>query len=477
MFNCSKQDVSLLPSLLLLKNINIDRRIPSISYNYNTVRYYNYFDKDIKFVPVINGSEPFRISLQTPLPDGFVMDSKTGVISGSPTSTKLIKEQTYKISISNSYGSAFSEIKFQIGQPDYYNESRLDLCYNNTVEIPCGSDPNFPRQDAEFLKSDKANDFHKNYTLEDFPNDFIFVDKNRAISWSCAIGQKGKDCADSSEVPLLSGNFSSTYEEAVNSCNALNSKNLVKGYAGKKNWRLPEIYELQTLLQYNKSPALNNEFISTSLPASTCDKFWSNTSVNSNPSLAWVLDSIATASSIAGSGVSRTVNKTNDISKSCYYCISGQTFFKPNYTDNADGTILDNRTNLVWQKCPSGFNNDQSCSGSAIGLNWSNALKYCASLTLANKSWRLPGVNELLSIVDYTKNVPSIDPIFPITTFPTTNPLLFFFTSTTQISGTSKARAYLTSFQNLGGIFGGTNQTTILIKSNSLRSVRCVSDK
>lgn len=44
---------------------------------------------------------------------------------------------------------------------------------------------------------------------------------------------------------------------------------------------------------------------------------------------------------------------------------------------------------------------------------WQNALKYCEGLALAGHTdWRLPNVRELLSIVDYGRYDPSIDPIF-----------------------------------------------------------------
>jgi hypothetical protein len=63
------------------------------------------------------------------------------------------------------------------------------------------------------------------------------------------------------------------------------------------------------------------------------------------------------------------------------------------YTDNGDGTVVDNVTGLVWQKV---------VSGSAA---WAAAPAYCASLTLpapAGTTWQVPTRIQLLSIVDYT---------------------------------------------------------------------------
>jgi hypothetical protein len=63
------------------------------------------------------------------------------------------------------------------------------------------------------------------------------------------------------------------------------------------------------------------------------------------------------------------------------------------YTDNGDGTVLDNITGLVWQKVVSG------------SATWAAAPAYCSSLTLpapAGLTWQVPTRIQLLSIVDYT---------------------------------------------------------------------------
>lgn len=58
------------------------------------------------------------------------------------------------------------------------------------------------------------------------------------------------------------------------------------------------------------------------------------------------------------------------------------------YIDNGDGTISSYETGLIWQKSASEY------------LPWSDAVKYCAKLTLANNSdWHLPTKDELKSLV------------------------------------------------------------------------------
>lgn len=88
------------------------------------------------------------------------------------------------------------------------------------------------------------------------------------------------------------------------------------------------------------------------------------------------------------------------------------------YTDNADGTITDNATGLMWQKCSAG-QNATDCTGEATSILFddgngvSPAINYCENLSLATHTdWHLPNVNELQSVVDYGKAGPAIDATF-----------------------------------------------------------------
>jgi hypothetical protein len=90
------------------------------------------------------------------------------------------------------------------------------------------------------------------------------------------------------------------------------------------------------------------------------------------------------------------------------------------YTDNGNGTIIDNVTGLIWQKCSMGFNNDVGCTDDGDTNNntatWANAITYCENLTLGGSSdWRLPGIKQLRSLVDYSRYNPSINNLFPNT--------------------------------------------------------------
>jgi hypothetical protein len=100
------------------------------------------------------------------------------------------------------------------------------------------------------------------------------------------------------------------------------------------------------------------------------------------------------------------------------------------FTDNGNGTVTDNNTGLVWQKCSVGQNNDATCSGTATTYNWYQATgtldatynattqNICGSLALAGGGWRLPSKKELVSSVDYS--IPSPGPTIQKNWFPNT---------------------------------------------------------
>ena len=77
------------------------------------------------------------------------------------------------------------------------------------------------------------------------------------------------------------------------------------------------------------------------------------------------------------------------------------------YTDNADGTVTDNNTLLMWQQ-----------EDDNVTRNWDDATTYCTNLSLAGHSdWRLPDYYELKDIVNLGNGSPAIDSVY----FPNTN--------------------------------------------------------
>ncbi len=72
------------------------------------------------------------------------------------------------------------------------------------------------------------------------------------------------------------------------------------------------------------------------------------------------------------------------------------------YTRDATSkTVYDSQTNLTWE------------DGKNHLYKWEGAIGYCESLNFGGvQDWRLPNVNEMLSIVDYHAQGAAINPVF-----------------------------------------------------------------
>lgn len=66
--------------------------------------------------------------------------------------------------------------------------------------------------------------------------------------------------------------------------------------------------------------------------------------------------------------------------------------------------VVDNCTGLTWQRTPP-----------SSQRTWVEALVFASDLELGSfDDWRLPNVNELLSLVDYGRTGPALDPVFDV---------------------------------------------------------------
>jgi hypothetical protein len=195
------------------------------------------------------------------------------------------------------------------------------------------------------------------------------------------------------------------------------------------------------------SPAIDG----TKFPSTVTAEYWSSTPYAASPTFAWWVR--------FSDGKVSNSNKNNPFYVRCVSGASKESS-SGSFTDNNDGTVKDNATGLIWQKCSKGQTGADCSGGSATAATWTTALTDCSGLTLAGRTWRLPTVNELGSLLDTTKaSGPTID----TTAFPSTV-ANYYWSSTTYAPNTSNVWAVL--------FFDGLIPSNFSKTTNSY--VRCV---
>ncbi len=115
------------------------------------------------------------------------------------------------------------------------------------------------------------------------------------------------------------------------------------------------------------------------------------------------------------------------------------------YTDNSNGTVIDNATTLIWQK-----EDDNST------YTWVNAGTYCDNLNLGGSTaWRLATIEELVQLTDKGTSDPLINAIFINTNSGS------YWSSTSSASDTT--RAWSVDFNN-GFVYAGLQTTGLYVR-------------
>jgi len=212
------------------------------------------------------------------------------------------------------------------------------------------------------------------------------------------------------------------WSEAITACNDLD-------HATYTDWRLPNVRELLSLIDYVEiTPALplGHPFLNV-----LSDVYWTSTTAPFNSDHAFYVHI----------GIGYSYNRDKVSNPSYAWCVRGETngpapvpktgqtasyatgddgelqmgvaWLNPRFTDNADGTITDNLTRLIWLKdanCMAtnypGFDTDGIVNGA---VTWQHALDFIAgvndgtyTLCGAGKTdWRFPNERELHSLIHY----------------------------------------------------------------------------
>ena len=209
-----------------------------------------------------------------------------------------------------------------------------------------------------------------------------------------------------------------TFAEAERQCDRLD-------LAGHRDWRLPSRIELVSLLDTTRiQPSIDMA----AFPSTPIDWFWTSSRAADNPSAAWYVYFYF--------GYPKTDDMTNSFSVRCVRSERPAVALGAHYDVRAHD-VLDLATGLRWQRTPA-----------PKPLPFRAAGAYCGQLKLGSKkSWRVPTLVELLTLIDEGAAAPMIDRA----AFPDT-PAEPFWSSSTFSNGNELA--WYVRFDQGNGLYG-----------------------
>ena len=297
-------------------------------------------------------------------------------------------------------------------------------CYGNSGETIC-TDPGKPfhGQDAQYggaIPSYQDN------------GDGTITDLNTGLMWSKAVDKRKVSLIEAKEI----------------------AREMTLG--GYSDWRVPNIKELYTLIDFrgytgfsrsgnrsgvpaNAIPFINTDYFDfrygdVNAGERYIDAQWLSSTkyVSTTMNGAETLFGVNFADGrIKGYGYRRPVSSREKKFFARY--VRGAPQGENDFIDNGNGTITDRVTGLMWMQKDSGKS-----------MNWQQALMYAENLVFAGyDDWRLPNAKELQYIVDYTRspnttNSPAVDPIFHTTSIVNeagNRDYPYYWTSTTHLDG------------------------------------------
>jgi hypothetical protein len=354
--------------------------------------------------PTWTGGKPTNYSVDRDLPTGLQIDPLTGEITGTPT--KMQSPTYYTITASNSAGSTSTVITMAVldcehwgisqcfpvpptGQASCYDDqslSKIDCPGNQGVGNPpncqngdigfCGQDAQYPKRERKFTCYNETT--QKTCATDNLAEGDVVTDSVTGLMWQRTFTSN------------------KNWTEAKDYCEKeLNNTNNNKGYAGHADWRLPNPAELNSILDRDRyNPAIDRTVFPDSPPGSSDGWFWSSAPNRNSANDFWALrlsdghiyfqphDSSYFVRCVSG-GQFGQVSNENSASRFVSETIVGP-----------DSVVTDLVTGLMWQKYFT-----KEC---ITRCQWKDALSYCQKSIYANhQDWRLPNVNELMSLVNY----------------------------------------------------------------------------
>jgi hypothetical protein len=284
------------------------------------------------------------------------------------------------------------------------NDTGITFCSDGAFNVASCGISTYPRQDAEFgrdvfYNDDKDGHAGFSFTKISSKGEKLPLD---APVWACVKDNITGLLWEVKTTKNTAENYA--FANADKFVKTINSQKL----CGETNWRLPQIQELQSIVDYSV-PLPNPNIDLNFFPNSTSKIYWSQTPYAKNKNDVWGIyfedgrvfeqDKKTNAAIRLVSSTQKTTAKKYQISK-----------------DGAE--VFDTQTGLTWRRCVEGMKWDgKTCSGYPFGGMLVEGLQRAASeARLTGKAWRLPNIKELGSLIDTSQSNLAID----LTTFPET---------------------------------------------------------
>jgi hypothetical protein len=257
-----------------------------------------------------------------------------------------------------------------------------------------------------------------------------------------------------------------TWPQSFDYIKCLNGFNNGIGYLGFNDWRLPNVNELESLVNAEAADTAISFLTPAGFIQAQSSQYWSSTTDASNLNVttnAWDIDlakgqslssvktdAIVTKAVWPVRGVSAGPARIWRTGQDLCFNLTGTTttctgtgqdgekqagaiWPAPRFKANLDNTyVLDRVTGLIWTQdtnTPGPLGGVCTGTGAPAGLSWQNALNHAACLNsnnflglqpnpaVGNTGWRIPNRKELRSLVDYSRGGPALPAAHPFTGF------------------------------------------------------------